>query len=596
MGLRVLATTDIHMQLLGFNYVLDRPSASPGLAGLATLIGNARKEAAAAQMACILIDNGDLLQGSELDTALTEHPVSASHPIVACLSHLGYDTIGLGNHDLDHGLDYLGAVAATLPMPVVATNLSIRNGGAIRSRALLEVPRLGSAKDTARAPRIGILSVLPEATAIWNQEHLRGKATVLPAKESLEREIAALRTDGADIVVLLAHMGIEGPESAESYTDDARSLLSVPGIDAVISGHTHRRLPGDDHTGYRDVDTVRGMLGTRPAVMPGFNASDLAVIDLSLSWQRDGGWRVTEHETALRRNWNNTLPDPAILRFCETAHLQTRAALAQPCGHNGQTIHNFFSLAVPTTTCALVACAKHRLISRGLEGRPEAALPLLATAAAHTAGGRGGPGHFLHLPPGPIFRRHLAALSPYANVICALAVSGADLRHWLENSASVFQQLQPGDNDQPLLQPQRPAFDFDTIFGIDYTIDPTQRRGQRIGSIRYKGVPVADRDKFILATNVFRAAGGGGGWRYAEGDVVLRSNTGLETALTGLLAGNGFPFALSAKPWRFSCAQTVKAVIRSAPDSLKYLREINHLSPQPLGTDAEGFTRIRLTL
>lgn len=593
-SLRVLATTDIHMQLSGFDYINDRPGDTSGLAGLASLIQTARDEATAAGASCILLDNGDLLQGSPLDAEAVRTPVTASHPVVACLTHLGYDAIGVGNHDLDHGLTYLRDIAAALPMPVVASNLSLRGANPLQASALLEPVQ--PHKGIPRPPRIGIVSVLPEATAIWNAEQLRGEAVALPARPCLEREVPALRMAGADLVIALAHMGIEGCETAETCVDDARCLLAVPGIDVVISGHTHRRLPGDDHAGYRDVDARRGMLGSRPAVMPGFNASDLAIIDLKLGWQDGQGWTIRKQDINLRRNTDRVPPDPAILRHCDTAHQRTREILTQPCGQNTQPLHNFFSLAMPTSTCALVASAKYRLVSQGLAGRPEAKLPILATAAAHTAGGRGGPAHFLHVPPGPIFRRHLAALSPYTNAICALRVTGADLQDWLENAAGVFHRLQPDAKDQPLLQRDRPAFDFDTIFGLEYIIDPTQPTGQRVRSIRFQGSAISADQEFILATNVFRAAGGGGGRRFDARDVVFQSETDDAAALLSLLEDTGFPFGLNEKPWGFAHSCGVHAVIRSAPESVQYLREIAHLSPQPLGTDDQGFARIRLRL
>ena len=594
--LRVLATTDIHMQLLGYDYILDRPAQHHGLAGLATLIREARAEAKAQAMPSILIDNGDLLQGSVLGQQLARLPVTPSHPVVACLNDLQYDGLGLGNHDLDHGVAYLADIAKHLSAPVVSSNLAFPSEFPTVRHALIRC-RLPDASDpTPSVLHIGLVSALPELTAVWNEHQLRGNASVLSARRRVSAETRRLRQQGADLVILLAHMGLEGRPAEKRYTDDARARATIHGIDAIISGHTHRRLPGQDHEGYAHVDTDKGALASRPAAMPGFEASDLAVLDLKLGWSEGLGWRVLDHQACLRPNLPDTPPDPRIVARCKPAHDALRSDLARACGHSDLPIHNFFSLATPTATCALVSCAKYRVIARGIADLPERDLPILATASAHTAGGRGGPAHFLHIPPGTVYRRHLAGLSPYGNAIWALRVNGDDLRRWLEHTAGVFHQLTPESPDQPLLRQDRPAFDFDTIFGLDYAIDPTRPAGTRLVRFMYKGRPVTPDQSFVLATNQFRAAGGGGGHQFDESQIILRSETSVSSALIDLLKEGDYAYDLAGRPWQFATPYPVSAVIRSAPESRKYLRDIVHLSPIYQGTDPEGFARIRLSL
>lgn len=593
--LRVLATSDIHMQLQGFDYIGDQPGQNAGLAGLATLIHTARAEAAAQDMPSVLLDNGDLLQGTVLGERLAHQRVTPDHPVVACMRRLGYDAMGLGNHDLDHGLPYLNAVACHLGIPVISTNLGFRTRSAITRSTLLQ-RSLSTSAEGPKTLRIGIVSVLPEGTAHWNNYELRGHAEVLPARDSLLNEVAALCSKGADIVILLAHMGLEGSEPDLGLRDDARRLANIPGIDGIVSGHTHRRLPGHDHAGFALVDATKGTLGRRPAVMPGFGASDLAVLDLKLRWTKGSSWQVIDHHTTLRANKTSTPADPKIISLCQPTHRRIRKSLSEVCGHSELTIHNFFSLAKPTETCALVAAARRRVIAQAIGNTAEATLPILSSASAHTAGGRGGPMHFLHIPPGPIRLHHLAGLSPYANPICALRVTGRELRQWLEHSASVFSQLRPETANQPLLRPDRPPFDFSTIYGLHYTIDPMRDAGDRISHLTFAGRDIDPEEPFVLATNTFRAAGGGGGGRFAEAQVIVRSQTSLSNALVDILKDAESRIDLQEQPWRFSCPTPVQATIRTAPQSLKYLPQISHLDPHVDGIDDEGFARIRLTL
>lgn len=137
LSLRIMATTDIHMQLLGYDYLRDCPLPHNGLAGLATLVEEARAEARAEGSATLLFDNGDLLQGTALGETLSRSPVGPEHPVLGCINHMSYDALGVGNHDLDHGFSYLMDLAAVSPSPMISTNLRPLRRSALQSAALI---------------------------------------------------------------------------------------------------------------------------------------------------------------------------------------------------------------------------------------------------------------------------------------------------------------------------------------------------------------------------------------------------------------------------------------------------------------------------
>lgn len=587
-SLRIMATTDIHMQLVGHDYVRDKSIGHSGLAGLASLIKTARKEAISQGVPCLLLDNGDMLQGSAIGDALATQPVTRAHPLLASLDAMAYDAIGVGNHDLDHGLPYLQRLAALSCAPFISTNLECDGKSAICTAAMITRPRAIHAQEQLK---VGLLSVLPLQTGIWNKPMLEGYARIRPAQEALTDAIPQLRNHGADIVVLLAHMGIEEDAAA----NDARALAAMPGVDAIITGHTHRRLPGLDHAGFNDVDINKGALGPCPAVMPGFNASDLAVLDLKLIQSEKGDWSVADHEVTLRRNNSEVPPEDQIAEIIAPAHHSTRATLAEPVGHSAAPLHNFFSLAMPTPTCALTASAKHLIVKTGLRGTAYEDLPLLSSASAHTAGGRGGPDHFLNIAPGTIYRRALAGLSPYANAISALRVTGADLRMWLEHTLGIYTQLRGDKALQPLLRAERPTFHFDTIYGLQYGVDPTRTKGSRITYVTFEGVPLKDKQEFILATNKFRAAGGGGGPQFGADRHIFQSEISLADGLLATLKSEDLTYTSQSRPWHFDCAKPVRAVLKTSAQALEHLEDIAHLAPEAMMEDMHGFTPIRLT-
>ena len=588
---RLLATTDLHMHLTAHNFVTDQTTQNPGLAGIATLIAQARSEAAAQNSGCVLMDNGDLLQGTAMGDWLAHRPVTADHPAIACLHALGYDAVGVGNHDLDYGVPYLRAVAARLDLPMVATNLTATDLSPLTPAALIPCALPATLQTPARVLQLGVLSVLPEQTALWNHHLLDGVATVASATRCLRAAIPGLRARGADLVIVLAHMGL-GQDNEEN--DTALPLAQIPGIDAMITGHTHRRFPGRDHTDTGGVNSLASTVDKVPVIMPGHAGSDLAVLDLTLHQDAGGNWCVVHHDSQLRSNAAGTHPAPAVLAATASTHEALRSHLSSVAGQAPTDLHNYFALAIPTAICAVTAQAKARLVRDALKNRVEGALPLIIATSAHTAGGRDGPQNFLHIPKGPVLRRHLTGLDPYSNQIWALRITGAELKTRLEHAASGFATLVPGRAEQRLRDPTVPIFNFDTIFGVTYVIDPTQPRGRRIVSLLHDGAEVAPDQSFVLVTNQFRAAGGGGYARMPADRVLLRSPLPLCDALTAVLADPNNPL-WDQTPWRIKPAQNVTATLLTSPNATRYLADIAHLSPQVGPLTEDGFAQLHLT-
>ena len=591
--LRVLATTDLHGHLLAHDYIKDRATQGGGLAGLAHLIVSARAEAVKSASGVLLLDNGDTFQGTPLATDLAYRRVTANHPIVAALNHLRYDAIGMGNHDLDHGLGYLQAVAAHLDMPYLSSNLSGIDLGPLRQSALVTV----SLPQDAPAPlKVGLLSLLPDQTADWHSHHL-GKGTSLKAAAPLVTAAAQdLRERGADIVIVLAHMGVGHRDSADAEGQAAFALARTGAMDALILGHTHRRLPSDDYASRPGVDVTTSTVAGVPAIMAGHCGSDLGVMDLTLHHRPETGWRIANHTCQLRPNDGVSPPDPAVLEIARQAHERVKTHLAQPVARTTARLHSYFSLVTPAPTQRLTARTQYGLVREVMKGTPEEDLPVLAAVAALSAGGRGGPGNYVNIPEGPVLRRHVAGLTPFANQTIGIRVTGADLKHWLEHAALIFNRLSLGIVDQPLVNPEIPPFQFDTIFGLQYQIDPSAPPHQRIGQISHAGRSVTDEQMFILASNQFRVAGGGGYRPIPPDRIVACNTTALDEAIIATLRGSDRDPWEPLPPWRFAPLGGVTALIDTEPDAHFCLSDIAHLSPEPCGATPEGFRRLRIKL
>ncbi|MEH6645143.1 5'-nucleotidase C-terminal domain-containing protein [Sulfitobacter sp.] len=590
-----MATTDLHGHILPYDYIKDRPTQGGGLAGLATLMAEARAQAEAEGVPVVLLDNGDTFQGTPLASYLAEETVQPDHPIVSALNYLNYDAVGLGNHDLDHGLPYLKAVARALKMPMLNSNLRGNDIHPMQQSLLLPVD-IGP---NAPAPlTIGVLSVLPEQSVAWHSHHLSPQTTLNPPCATIRTAANDLRQAGADLIVVLAHLGVGQLDSPHPAVRAAHAIVPEGQIDAMILGHTHRRFPSLDYDGREGVDLRRSTVGDVPTVMPGHAGSDLGMIDLDLGYDAVQGWHVVGYRSVLVSNSGTDSPthSAAIETLAATKHIEVRAALGAPVGSTNKNLHSYFSLVAPASTQLLLARAQLGLVSGALAGTLYEGVPVLSAVAAHSAGGRDGPDNFMFIPKGTVLKRHIAGMNLFANQTVAIRITGAELKDWLEHSALLFNALQANQPGQTLVNPDIPAFQFDTIFGLHVQIDPTAPHYARITEMNFENAPVHPEQEFILATNQFRVAGGGGYPLRDPERIVARSEASLQDAIINILRNSGpLPYA-GPPPWRFEPLGGIEAVFHTHPDALNSLEEIAHLIPRFIEQTPQGFVALSVTL
>lgn len=631
--LRLMATADLHMSILPYDYIADAPGTGASLVGLADLVAALRADAASKGGASLLFDCGDFLQGGPmgdhfgLDRGLRPGEV---HPMIAAMNAMGYDVVALGNHEFNYGLGFLEQALAGAGFPVVCTNLLRALGPEPAADTPFVMPRLVVEVPTGRPEatplRLGIIGLAPPALTVWEAAQIDGQLVSRPMLEAAAAHVGALRDEGAELVVALVHGGINGEHALPIIENQALPLARLAGIDVLMLGHTHEVFPSGQFRALHGLDAEAGRIHGRPAVQPGLRGSHLGVVDLVLDRQ-DGAWRSREvvvravpapQPAALAAGFAEKPGGPtgqdraglaaAVRAAVAGAHAETRAHIARPVGRSAVFLHSFFARIADSAALRLVARAQQAWGEAELAGTPMARLPLLSVVAPFRAGGPAGPGHYTEVPPGRLLMRHIHDLYEYPNMLRILRIDGARLAEWLERKASLYPRLTPEDRQPQMIDGDSPSYYFDRVAGASYAIDLSRparyaRDGaladpsaRRVAGLSRGGRPIDPAEPLLVVTNNYRAAGGGGfPGTGADAEAVAASRrTNRSALLDHVQACTEVTDPPGAEVWRLQAPPGTTALFDTSPAAAAHLDEIAHLRPERQGLTEAGFLRLRL--
>ncbi|CUA83160.1 2',3'-cyclic-nucleotide 2'-phosphodiesterase/5'-or 3'-nucleotidase, 5'-nucleotidase family [Gulbenkiania indica] len=525
--LRLLETSDIHMNLVNYDYYQDKTTDEFGLAKTISLIKAARAESPNS----VLIDNGDLLQGSPMgDLVARIKPLKAgeTHPAYRVMNALAYDAGNLGNHEFNFGLPFLMRSLKGAAFPVVSANVVQANTGKpLRPPYVLLKRTLKDEDGKPQRLTIGVIGFVPPQIMQWDKANLEGRVRTLDIVETARRYVPEMRRKGADLVVAVAHSGFEKGETPRFAENSVAGLAEVPGIDALLFGHAHAEFPSAAFADYPKVDVGRGTINRVPAVMPGRWGDHLGLVDLTLD-RVNGKWAVTDRQASLRPIYDRKAKkaivpaDPMVMALVGHTHEDTLAYVRAQVAETAAPVYSYFAQVADDPSVQIVSQAQLWYARNAVRGTEYETLPLLSAAAPFKAGGRQGWSYYTDIAPGPLAIKHLADLYIYPNTLKVVKVSGRTVREWLEMSAGQFNRIDPkGPAAQALINPDFRSYNFDTIDGVNYQVDVTQPArydlngklvapdSHRIVNLTYNGQPIDENASFLVVTNNYRAAGGG---------------------------------------------------------------------------------------
>lgn len=490
----ILATTDMHGNVLPIDYYANKPDAR-GLASAATIIKQARKD----NPNLLLLDSGDTIQGTPLVYYHNKKNNQPPDPMMLAMNALHYDAMAVGNHEYNFGLNVLGKARREANFPWLSANTYKKGTDQTAYDPYL-------VKDV-KGVRVGILGLTTPGIPNWeNAENYAGlefRETVSEAK----KWVKILREkERADVVVISMHMGLEedlrtgkvDPGQVKNENAAVAIAEEVPGVDVILMGHTHREVPSV---------YINGVLLTQADKW----ARRVARVDVYLERETtnadagNGRWRVAAKSARTIPVDERVKPDEEISRIIQPYDRETQAWLGRVIGQS--------SAELTARDARFRDTAILDLIQRV---QLEAGKADVSMAASFNPQAR--------IPQGPVTVRDIAGLYEYENTLAVLEVTGQQLKDALEHSAEYFRAYVPNKAAADLVDEKIPGYNFDIAEGVTYDLNIRQPIGGRIENLRLHNQPVTPAQKLRLVTNNYRINGGGGFSMYKTAPVVYRSS------------------------------------------------------------------------
>ncbi|MCR8994031.1 bifunctional 2',3'-cyclic-nucleotide 2'-phosphodiesterase/3'-nucleotidase [Brevibacillus laterosporus] len=616
--LRLMETTDIHTNVVNYDYYKDAPTDQFGLAKTATLIKKARAEVTNS----VLFDNGDLIQGNPLGDFIHEKGLKDGdvHPIYKAMNLLDYEVGNIGNHEFNFGLDYLQASLKGAKFPYVNANIYIddKDNNPDNDKNYFTPYHIFEKKvkdETGKEVtiKIGAIGFAPPQVTAWDKGHLEGKVIAKDIIETANKFVPQMKKEGADIIVAIPHSGFEKAPAKGNDENAVYYLSKVEGIDAILFGHAHKLFPSKDFDGIEGVDTAKGTINGIPSVMPGFWGDHLGVIDLTLK-QVDGKWQVVDSTTEARPVYDAATKkalveaDKDILNAVKEDHENTLGYVRGPVGETKAPINSFFALVNDDPSVQIVSNAQRWWAEKATQGTEYEGTPILSAAAPFKAGGRNGAEYYTDIKAGTIAVKNVSDLYIYPNTIKAVLIDGSQVKEWLERSAGQFNQIDPTKKEeQALVNDAFPTYNFDTLDGVEYQFDLTQpsrydikgtlvnEKANRVINLQYNGKPVDPKQKFIVVTNNYRAFGGGNFPGIDGSNVIIDSPDENREVLINYIKEQKSFNPTADGNWGFAPIKgDMKVTLTSSPKAKEVAEKLGYI--KYIGEGENGFAKYSIDL
>ncbi len=525
--LYILQTTDVHGVIQPYNYFTDE-AADNGLARIYTRVTEYRKK----HDNVLLVDGGDILQGTPLAYYFNKIETTLPHPLILTMNYMGYDAFAVGNHDVEQGLFVYERARRESDFPWLSANGIMPDG-----RTYFEPYTIIEINDI----RVGIIGLTTPAIPMWLDSALYPGITWEDMVESAaywSEELSA----HVDVLVGLFHAGLNA-----SYSESATQALGlpnenasrrvaeqVPGFDIIFAGHSHRAAVNPDREISKITHAKNESSDEVLFVNAGSRAQNLGVVQIVLSNEGDAGyfdWKIKQKSA-----WLEPMQDvpaaPAIMQLSDYYHKKTLDYIRTEIAELSDTLSSRQSRYKDTPFVELINQSQLNYTDADF-----------SFAAAFND-------RFV-LRPGPVTIKDVYGMYWYENFLYVVEMTGRQIRDFLEYSARYFIIK----NGTPAPNPEMQGYNYDMAEGLRYRINLNKEPGQRIENLRIaeNGQPLDMDATYRVALNSYRATGGGGHMAAAgaeDAPVIFKSSEDIRNILIDYIKNQGVIKPQADGNWR----------------------------------------------
>ncbi|MFD1038348.1 bifunctional metallophosphatase/5'-nucleotidase [Virgibacillus byunsanensis] len=474
--IKLLYTSDVHGNVMPILYGTNE-QADLGLAKYATVVKRAREQ----NEHVVVIDNGDLIQGTPLMTHYVKEHTHQENPMIGVMNQIGIDAGVIGNHEFNFGKKILGDAVSQSDFPWLSANCV---------NYQTNEPHYGppyTIKTLANGIRIGIVGVTTHYIPNWESpEHIKG-IQFMDALSTLKKWVGHIReTEKPDVLIACYHGGIERDINSGEPTEDLtgenqgyQMCEEVDGIDILLTGHQHRIL----------TEEIRNVL----VIQPGNNGQNYGEITIELAKAKEN-WMITDKQGEVK-TLEGVPSDLEIMRYMEMMENSTQQWLDQPIGYidGDMTIKDPFQARIKNHPF-IEFIQNVQMDASGIDISVTSLLNNNSEGFAST-----------------VTMRDIVSNYMYPNTLVVLELTSQDIKKALEKSAEYFIVDNHGDLtvNPSYVEPKPQHYNYDMWEGIEYTINVTKPLGSRIEHITYHGEPIETNKSYHVVLNNYRANGGG---------------------------------------------------------------------------------------
>ncbi len=505
----MLYTTDVHGACLPYDFKKDQP-ARTSLANVCTYVNQQRAEHPDAVM---LFDTGDYLQGQPSIYYYNFVDTLSTHIVARVDNFMQYDAIGVGNHDIEPGEEvYYRRLPSQFQMPLLCANAIDQRTGEPMFKPYTVIER--------QSVKIAVLGMITPHIHAWLPKSLWPNLEFEDMVECAKKWVPIIQQkEKPDVLIGLFHAGgdytVDGCDLDTPFNENGAvpAAIKVPGFDIVLCGHDHQ--PREFDVVNVAGDSVRVLDAQTQAAKVG-----RALISLDLvngKYQK----RITSELIDMR----DYAPDSLFCATFQTAIDSVNAYVDAPLGQLTAPLLGEPSLYGPSEFQDFIH--EVQLWATGAD------ISFAAVLAPHDV-----------VPAGTLTMRQLFTLYKYENQLFKLAMTGEEVKKYLEfGFANQYNTMTSPDDHllafkkdehgQIVSNEHGPVnktftFNYTCAAGIRYIVDVTKPEGERVTILSMSdGTPFDPAKTYTIAINSYQASGGGNfipvglGWD----DAMLQSRT-----------------------------------------------------------------------